>query len=58
LVDRSGPGHAPRFTVRVTVGKDEVSAEGTSKQEAETEAARALLEVLSAQAVTRRKRRR
>ncbi|MEG8039539.1 ribonuclease III [Sphingomonas sp. LR60] len=58
LVDRSGPGHAPRFTVRVTVGKDEVSAEGTSKQEAETEAARALLEVLSTQAVTRRKRRR
>jgi ribonuclease-3 len=58
LVDRSGPGHAPRFTVRVTVGKDEVSAEGASKQEAETEAARALLEVLSAQAVTRRKRRR
>lgn len=58
LVDRAGPGHAPRFTVRVTVGKDEVSAEGASKQEAETAAAQALLAVLSAQAVPRRKRRR
>ncbi|PZQ61277.1 MAG: ribonuclease III [Sphingomonas taxi] len=58
VVDRSGPGHAPRFTVRVAVGKDEVSAEGTSKQEAETSAARALLEVLSAQERPKRKRRR
>ncbi len=58
LVDRAGPGHAPRFTVRVAVGKDEVSAEGASKQEAETAAAQALLEVLSTQAAPRRKRRR
>ncbi|MES2755523.1 MAG: ribonuclease III [Pseudomonadota bacterium] len=43
IVDRSGPGHAPRFTVRVTVGRDEASATGSSKQEAETAAAAALL---------------
>ncbi len=47
IVDRSGPNHAPRFTVKVTVGKlAEASAEGTSKQEAETAAAAALLEKL------------
>ncbi len=44
VVDRSGPGHAPRFTVRTTVGKLEAVAEGGSKQEAETAAAIALLE--------------
>ncbi len=44
VVDRSGPGHAPRFTVRVAIGKlAEASAEGSSKQEAETAAASALL---------------
>jgi len=43
IVERSGPGHAPRFTVRVTVGRLEASASGTSKQEAETAAAKALL---------------
>jgi len=43
IVDRSGPGHAPRFTIRVTVGKLEASATGASKQEAETAAAKALL---------------
>jgi ribonuclease III len=43
LTDRSGPGHAPRFTVEVAVGKLSASAVGTSKQEAETAAAKALL---------------
>jgi len=45
---RSGPHHAPRFTVTVAIpGKAEVSAEGSSKQEAETAAAKALLEKLA-----------
>jgi ribonuclease-3 len=43
LLDRSGPGHAPRFTVRVAVGDAAASARGASKQEAETAAAAALL---------------
>jgi len=43
VVDRSGPQHAPRFTVQVTIGKLDASATGASKQEAETEAAKALL---------------
>ena len=43
LVERSGPGHAPRFTVKVTIGKLAAEATGSSKQEAETEAATALL---------------
>lgn len=44
VTDRSGPHHAPRFTVRVTLGAfAEASAEGSSKQEAETAAARTLL---------------
>jgi len=48
IVDRSGPNHAPRFTVKVSVGKlAEASAEGASKQEAETAAAAALLEKLA-----------
>lgn len=50
MAARSGPHHAPRFTVTVElpgrVGA-EASAEGTSKQEAETAAAKALLEKLS-----------
>lgn len=41
---RSGAHHAPLFTVKVTVrGLGEASAEGSSKQEAETAAAEALL---------------
>lgn len=45
---RTGPHHAPRFSVTVEIpGKAEASAEGTSKQEAETAAAKALLEKLS-----------
>ncbi len=49
IVDKSGPGHAPRFTVRVTIGKlAAVEASGTSKQEAETAAAKAMLAQLEA----------
>ena len=41
---KSGAHHAPRFTVRVSVnGLGEATAEGSSKQEAETAAAKALL---------------
>jgi ribonuclease-3 len=43
ITDRSGPGHAPRFTVAVTIGKLTAEATGSSKQEAETAAAKALL---------------
>lgn len=45
VIDRSGPDHAARFTVRVSV-KDvgEVEATAGSKQEAETEAARLFME--------------
>lgn len=44
---REGPQHNPRFTVTVSIkGAGEASAEGASKQEAETAAARALLEGL------------
>lgn len=40
LIDRSGPDHAARFTVAVTVkGVGEAAATGASKQEAETLAA-------------------
>jgi ribonuclease-3 len=45
LVERSGPHHAPRFLVRVSIrGMGDAQAEGTSKQEAETAAAKALLD--------------
>jgi ribonuclease-3 len=48
LADRSGPHHAPRFTVEVAIaGVGEARAEGASKQEAETAAAARLLEQLS-----------
>jgi ribonuclease-3 len=44
VVTRSGPQHAPRFTVRVSLGSfASAEAEGSSKQEAETAAARVLL---------------
>jgi ribonuclease-3 len=43
-VSRTGAHHAPKFTVRVSVPKlGDATAEGTSKQEAETAAAAALL---------------
>ncbi len=45
LLSRTGAHHSPRFTVRVSVPRlGEASAEGNSKQEAETAAAAALLE--------------
>lgn len=48
LVSRSGPHHALRFIVSVSInGVGEAEAEGGSKQEAETEAAALLLEKLS-----------
>lgn len=47
ISDRSGPHHAPRFTVTVSLGSaGEASASGASKQEAETAAAAVLLEQL------------
>lgn len=58
VIDRSGPGHAPRFTVRAALGPDAAEAEGTSKQEAETAAAAALLARLAAQTPARKRRRR
>jgi ribonuclease-3 len=45
LLARFGPHHAPRFRVKVSLGKHgEAEAEGDSKQEAETAAAAALLD--------------
>ena len=47
VVGRTGAHHAPKFTIRVSVGKlGEAMAEGSSKQEAETAAATALLSQL------------
>jgi ribonuclease III len=47
LERKSGAHHAPRFTVRVSIkGVGDTTAEGSSKQEAETAAAAALLERL------------
>jgi ribonuclease-3 len=47
VVSRTGAHHDPHFTIKVSVGKlGEATAEGSSKQEAETAAAAALLEQL------------
>jgi len=47
VVDRSGPDHKPTFTIRVTVEElGEALGEGTSKKEAEREAASYLLKAL------------
>ncbi|MEJ7934943.1 ribonuclease III [Sphingobium sp. AN558] len=47
MTDKSGPHHALRFRVTVSIrGAGEASATGGSKQEAETAAAAALLEML------------
>jgi len=47
LVGRSGPQHAPTIVVKVAIrGVGEAEAEGATKQEAETEAAKALLRIL------------
>jgi ribonuclease-3 len=44
VIGRTGAHHQPKFTVRVSIaGLGEARAEGASKQEAETEAAAALL---------------
>ncbi len=44
IVSRTGAHHAPSFTVKVSIARlGEASADGTSKQEAETAAATALL---------------
>jgi len=48
VVGRSGPQHAPTFVVKVSIrGVGEAEAEGLTKQEAETEAAQALLDRLA-----------
>jgi ribonuclease-3 len=48
VVERSGPDHAPKFLVRVSLGSaGESEALGRSKQEAESAAAAALLEKLA-----------
>jgi ribonuclease-3 len=48
VVSRSGAHHAPKFTIKVSVPKlGEAMAEGSSKQEAETAAASALLSQLT-----------
>jgi ribonuclease-3 len=47
VVTTSGPSHAPTFTVKVSLGSlGEAEGQGSSKQEAETAAATALLEKL------------
>ncbi len=48
VVSRRGAHHAPKFTVRVSIRTlGEAEAEGPSKQDAETEAAKALLSKLT-----------
>jgi ribonuclease-3 len=47
VVARTGAQHSPKFTIRVSVPKlGDATAEGASKQEAETAAAEALLKQL------------
>jgi ribonuclease-3 len=47
VVGRTGAHHQPKFTIRVSVsGLGEATAEGANKQEAETDAAEALLKQL------------
>ncbi len=48
VVSRTGTDHAPRFVVRASIKTlGDAQAEGASKQDAETEAAKALLQKLS-----------
>jgi ribonuclease-3 len=49
-VEQTGPGHAPRFTVCVTVGQLSAQAEGPTRKRAEGEAARRLLDQLGIRA--------
>src|SRR3546814_1847099 len=54
LTGKSGPHHNPRFNVTVSIkGVGEATAEGSSKQEAETAAARKMLEELEDRKSTR-----
>jgi ribonuclease-3 len=47
VISRTGAHHSPKFTIRVSVAKlGEATAQGSSKQEAETAAAAALLSQL------------
>ncbi|WP_257307105.1 ribonuclease III family protein [Geothrix campi] len=46
-IAQSGPGHAPLFTVRVTVGDLGIEAQGSSRKRAESDAARRLLDLLT-----------
>jgi len=43
----AGPGHAPRFTMAVSVGTLSAQAEGSTRKRAEGDAARRLLDLLS-----------
>ena len=43
VLDRSGPDHAPHYAIAVKVGREEAEATGTTKREAETAAAKALM---------------
>jgi len=45
-LEQSGPGHAPRFTVQVSVGAMAARAEGSTRKGAEGQAARQLLGML------------
>jgi ribonuclease-3 len=45
-LEQSGPGHAPRFTVQVSVGPHAARAEGSTRKGAEGQAARHLLVML------------
>jgi ribonuclease-3 len=45
-VNQAGPGHAPRFTMRVSVGDLATEAEGLSRKRAEGDAARKLLDLI------------
>ncbi|HET9353432.1 MAG TPA: ribonuclease III [Sphingomicrobium sp.] len=48
VIARYGPHHAPKFRIKVSLGRHgEAEAEGDSKQDAETAAAAALLEKIS-----------
>jgi ribonuclease-3 len=49
-VDLAGPGHAPRFTMRVSVGSLIAQAEGSTRKRAEGDAARRLLDQLGTHA--------
>ncbi len=47
MIGRSGPAHAPKFHIRVTIGPASADGEGGTKREAEQIAARILLDRLT-----------